>query len=60
LVKNGKFKIQMADDGVPTTSTKLTDTDPGHGHATQTLSEGTDGAGLAEGQISVDLGQISY
>jgi len=28
-----KFKIQMADDGVQTTSTKLTDTD--HGHETR-------------------------
>jgi len=26
----------MADDGVRTTSTKLTDTDPGHGHETRT------------------------
>jgi hypothetical protein len=27
-----KFKVQMADDGVQTTSTKLTDTDHGHEH----------------------------
>jgi hypothetical protein len=39
LVKNGKFKIPMTDNGARTTSTKLTDTD--HGHATRTLSEGT-------------------
>ena len=38
-VQMPKGKIQITDDGFRTTSTKLTDTDHGHGH--ESWSEGT-------------------
>jgi len=43
-----KFKIQMTDDGARATSTKLADTDHGHGHATRTLSERESGQQATE------------